>query len=153
MSEKIVQIALSLAGNTTEKIIIQTKNENDSAILAIKSGNFFSFVREELEDRKKLDYPPFKRFIKITYLGDKEQTIKAKKFLAETFKEYEPQIFSGFVTRSKNKYIINALIKTDTKKWYLPELSANSSINENLLAKFLSLPPNFEVFVDPEDLL
>jgi primosomal protein N' len=153
MSEKIIQIIFSIIGNTTEKLIIQTKNENDPAILAIKSENLLSFVREELEDRKNLNYPPFKRFIKITHLGDKEQTIKARKILGEIFKEYSPEIFSGFVARLKGKYITNALIKIDPKKWSLPEISAGSFIDENLFAKLLSLPPNFEVFVDPEDLL
>jgi len=153
MGEKIIQIILSITGRTTDKIIIQTKNENDPAILAIKSENLLSFVREELEDRKNFDYPPFKRFIKITHLGDKEQTIKAKKILEEIFKEYNPEIFSGFVARLKGKYVTNALIKMDPKKWSLPEISAGSSIDENLLAKLLSLPPNFEVLVDPEDLL
>jgi primosomal protein N' (replication factor Y) len=153
MGEKIIQIILSIIGSTTEKLIIQTKNEKDSAILAIKAGNLLPFVREELEDRKKLNYPPFKRFIKITYLGDREQTVKARKMLEETFKEYNPEIFSGFMTRLKNKYTTNALIKTDPKKWSLPEISAYSALDENLLSKILSLPLSFEVFVDPEDLL
>jgi primosomal protein N' len=116
-------------------------------------GNLLSFIREELEDRKKLGYPPYKRFIKITYWGNKEQTIKAKKILAEIFKEYHPEIFSGFIERLKNKYVTNALIKIDPKKWSLPEISANSGIDENLSVKLFSLPPAFEIFVDPEDLL
>jgi len=35
----------------------------------------------------------------------------------------------------------------------LPEISTGSSLDENLLAKLASLPSNFDVFVDPEDLL
>ncbi len=153
MSEKIIQIVFSIISNTTEKIMIQTKNENDSALRAIKTENLLSFVREELEDREKLDYPPFKRFIKITHLGDKEQTIKAKRMLEEIFQEYNPEIFSGFIARLKGKYVTNALIKIEPEKWSLPEISLHSSIDENLLAKLLSLPPSFDVFVDPEDLL
>src|ERR1035437_628239 len=153
MSEKIIQIILSLINSTDEKLIIQTKNEKDEIIKAINTGNLLPFVREELEARKKLEYPPYKRFIKITHLGDKEQTIKAKKILEETFKEYKPEIFSGFVARLKNKYVTNMLIKINTKKWSLPEISMGSSIDENLFNKLSSLPPSFEIFVDPEDLL
>jgi len=153
MGEKIIQIALSIINSTKDKLIIQTKNKDDEAILAIKSLNLLSFVREELEDRKKLNYPPFKRFIKITHLGDKEQTVKARKNLAEIFEEYSPEIFSGFVAQSKEKYVTNALIKTDPQKWSLPELKINSVIDGNLFNKLSSLPPTFEVFVDPEDLL
>jgi primosomal protein N' (replication factor Y) len=153
MGEKIIQIILSIINNTDKRVIIQTKNENDPALLAIQSENLLSFVREELEDRKKLEYPPFKRFIKITHLGDKEQTARARKILEEIFAEYHPEIFSGFVARLKGKYMTNALIKIDPKKWSLPEISTNSHIDENLLTKLLSLPSVFEIFVDPEDLL
>jgi len=152
MGEKIIQVILSMVNNTIERVIIQIKNKNDRAILAVKTANLLSFVREELEDRRQLSYPPYKRFIKITYLGDKEQTIKTKKILEEVFKEYSPFIFSGFVSRIKNKYVTNALLKIDTKKWSLPELSIDSSIDENLLAKLFTLPPSFEISVDPEDL-
>lgn len=153
MSEKIIQLLLSIISKTEKKIIIQTKNKNDPALLAIKSENLLSFVREELEDRKNLGYPPYKRFIKITYLGDKEGSIEAKKALREVFKEYAPEIFSGFIAKNKNQYVTNALIKIDPKKWSLPELSHNSSIDQNLFNLLASLPPSYEVSVDPEDLL
>ena len=153
MSEKIIQILFSIINNTKKKIIIQTKNPSDRTLVAIKSANLLSFVREELEDRKNLGYPPYKRFIKITHLGDKDQTLKARKMLEENFKEYAPEIFSGFVARLQGKYATNALIKIDPKKWSLPEISTNSSIDENLLNKLHSLQPTFEIYVDPEDLL
>ncbi len=153
MSEKILQLLLSTISKTEEKIIIQTKNKNDSALLAVKSENLLSFVREELEDRKNLGYPPYKRFIKITYLGDKEGSVEAKKALREVFKEYAPEIFSGFLAKNKNQYVTNALIKMDPQKWSLPEFSHGSSIDQNLFNLLASLPPSYEVSVDPEDLL
>ena len=153
MSEKIIQIMLSIINSAKKKVIIQTKNEKDKALMAIKSANLLSFVREELEDRKNLDYPPYKRFIKITHLGDKDQTLKARKMLEEMFKEYSPEIFSGFVARLQGKYATNALLKIEPKKWSLPEISTNSSIDDSLLNKLHSLQPTFEIYVDPEDLL
>ena len=153
MSEKIIQLIISIISVTEDKFIIQTKNDHDPAILAIKSGNLLPFVREELEDREKLNYPPYKRFIKIKHLGNKVETLKAKQILAEILKDYKPLIFGGFVAQVKSKFVTNALIKLETKEWSLSELSAKSSIDENLLAKLLSLPPSFEIFVDPEDLL
>ncbi|MFA5791619.1 MAG: hypothetical protein WC884_01110 [Candidatus Paceibacterota bacterium] len=153
MSEKIIQIILSIIENTKDKFIIQTKNEDDEIIRAIKMKNLLSFVREELEDRKSLHYPPYKRFIKVRYIGDKEQTIKVREILKETFKEYSPEIFSGFVAQLKGKYTTNLLIKMDPKKWSLPEISLDSKIDEDLLIKLVSLPPSYDIFVDPEDLL
>ncbi len=153
MGEKIIQIITSIISKTENKLIIQTKNEKDPAILAVKRDNLLPFVREELEDRKNLGYPPYKRFIKITHLGNKEESLEIKKFLTELFEGYKIEIFSAFVSRLKGQYATNALIKLDIKKWSLPELSADSSIDENLLNKLLSLPFPFEVLVDPEDLL
>lgn len=153
MSEKIIQLLISILSKTKNKLVIQTKNEKDPAILAIKNENLLSFIREELEDRKNLEYPPFKTFIKITHLGNKDETIKAKEVLVRMFQEYKPEIFSGFIAKLKNKYVTNALIKMDCEKWSLPEISAGSSVDKNLLEKLLSLPPSFSVNVDPEDLL
>ncbi|MBU0998835.1 hypothetical protein KKG24_00790 [Patescibacteria group bacterium] len=153
MGEKIVQIILSLIEKTSEKVIIQVKNKNDPTITAIKTTNLLSLVREELEDRQKFSYPPYKRFIKITYLGKKEQAIAAKKMLKEIFKEYLPEIFSGFIAKKKNQYVTNALIKIDPQKWSLPELSLGSLIDQNLFDLLSSLPPAYKVSVDPEDLL
>ena len=153
MSEKIIRLIVSIISKTNNKLLIQTKNENDSTIMAIRNENILSFVREELEDRKKLGYPPFKRFIKIVHKGTKEEAIEIKKELLENFQEYNPEIFSGFVSKQKGQYVTNALIKIDCKKWSLPQLSANSSIDSNLLIKLTSLPPEFLISIDPEDLL
>lgn len=153
MNEKIIQLIFSIISKTKDKLIIQTKNKQDPAIHAVETENILSFVREELEDRKNLGYPPFKRFIKITHMGNKEDSIHTKKALEEVFKDYDPEIFSGFVSKIKDKYVTNMLIKIDTKKWSLPELSTNSKIDEKLLEKLLLLPREFSVNIDPENIL
>ena len=153
MSEKIIQIITSILVKTENKLIIQTKNEKDEVIQAIKNENLLSFVRNELNDRKSLGYPPYQRFIKIVHIGDKEDTLASKEYIQEIFKEYNPDIFSGFVSKIKNKYITNTLIKINPQDWSLTELISNSKINADLSAKLSSLPPDFEIFIDPEDLL
>ncbi|HEU0085945.1 MAG TPA: hypothetical protein VFQ59_03240 [Candidatus Paceibacterota bacterium] len=153
MSEKIVQLLSSVISITEHTLCIETRNENDPGILAFKKDNLLSFVRAELKDREFLGYPPYKRFIKITHSGNKEETMEAKKALAEVFREYEPEIFSGFVPKFKGKYMTNALIKLPVEKWSLPELSAGTSVNTHLLTRLRYLPFSFFVNVDPEDLL
>jgi primosomal protein N' len=152
MSEKIIQIITSILAKTKNQLIIETKNENDKIINAIKIDNLVSYVKEEISDRKNLGYPPFKRFIKISFLGSKIETAEVRKFLSKDFKEYEPEIFSGFLTKFKDKYITNALIKIEPKDWSLPELSHNAKIDEALSEKLLSLPLEFSINIDPEDL-
>jgi primosomal protein N' (replication factor Y) len=152
MSEKIIQIILSMLEKTEKKLIIETKNEEDEIISAVKIDNLVSFVREELRDRKTLNYPPYKRFIKISFLGDKSQTANARKFLLESLKEYEPEIFSGFVAKLKDKFITNCLIKINPENWSLPEISHNANIDKNLSAKLSNLPMQFSVTIDSEDI-
>ncbi len=153
MGEKIIELIFSIISKTKEKLIVITKNIKDPALLAIEQENLLSFVRGELEDRKLLGYPPYKRFIKITFSGNKEDTTTAKKYLAENFAEYEIDIFSGFVAKQKDKYTTNALIKLDIKKWSLPELSNSSSIDENLHSLLSGIQSPFIVSIDPESLL
>lgn len=153
MSEKVLNIAIKTAEFTTEKVIIETKNPEDVAVQSFRSGNLLHFIRGELEDRKRLGYPPFVRFIKITHLGDREEMQKARKFLEEAFEAYSPEIFSGFVAKLKGKYATNALIRMNPRDWSLPSLSVGSRIHEKLYQKLANLPPAFEVMVDPEDLL
>ena len=153
MSEKILQLIISILEKTENKLIIQTKNDTDNALLAIKNGYLLSFVREEIDERKKLEYPPFKRFIKLTYLGNKSETQKLKEFLADFFADFNPEIFSGFHAKLKDKYVTNTLIKIAPENWSLEDINHGGSIDEKLSAKLLSLPPNFTISVDPEDLL
>lgn len=153
ISEKILQIILGVINKTENKFIIETKNVKDSLLTSVKNMNLLSFVREELTDRKNLEYPPYKRFIKISYIGDKEETTKLKAFLAEYLKEYNPVIFGGFVAQSKNKYITNTLIKLDKKDWSLPSLLLGGNLDERLSTKLSELPETFNIQIDPEDLL
>ena len=86
------------------------------SMLAIKSGNLLSFIREELEDRKKLGYPPFKRFIKITYLGDKEETQKQEKFWQKFYKNILRKFLALLSPRQKENNIDKCFNKNRSKK-------------------------------------
>jgi len=153
MSEKIIQIIISILAKTENELIIETKNEEDEIINAIKIDNLISYVREEIKDRKQLGYPPFKRFIKISFLGNKLETAEVRKFLLENFQEYNPEIFSGFIAKLEDKFMTNALVKVNPENWSLSELSHNAKIDEVLSEKLLSLPSEFSISVDPEDLV
>jgi len=157
MGEKVIQLLLSIIYRTENKILIQTKNIKDMALQSIKSENLLPFVREELEDRKNLGYPPFKRFIKITCVSNKAESPEIKKMLSEILKDYNPEIFSGFVSKNTNEYATNALIKIEPYSWSLPDISIGSGLDKHLkkiLSSLVSTPDNkFEISVDPEDLL
>lgn len=153
MSERIVQLMISIIEKTEKKFVIQTRNSNDTAIKSLLSENIVAYVREELKDRKNLGYPPYKRFIKISYQGDKDKSLYARNYLKETLKEYNPEVYSGYNSRNKGMYTTNALIRLNTKNWSALELSAGSKMDQILQKKFDLLLNQFDITVDPEDLL
>lgn len=153
MSEKILHIVLNTINKTKNSLIIETKNINDSGINAIKNGNYLEYIQGELGDRRKLGYPPYKRFIKITCTGNKEEALKTREYLRELFKDYNPSIFGGFLTKSKNTYITNALIKIDISNWPVFENNLKSKIHQDISSRLNSLSFSFYKKIDPEDLL
>jgi primosomal protein N' (replication factor Y) len=154
ISEKIIQIILNIINKTKENLIIETKNVDDPLILAIKSNNFLPYIREELIDRKNLGYPPYKRFIKISYTDKKEELIKIKEELKNLLKDYDIQFFhSSNKSIHKNQYTLNVLIKLDIKKWSLSEISDTGSIDENLYSRLNNLSFKYQIDIDPENLL
>ncbi len=152
MGQKIIHLFEKLINITNNKIIVQTRIPDNKILQSIMSGNVLPFLREDINDRKIFGYPPFKRLIKITFDGSSSETEKTRDFLEKNLAEYDPQIFSAFVSKVKGNYITNTVLKVDLEKWPLVE-KGQKNIDDNLYRKLYNLPPSFSVNVDPEDLL
>ncbi|MFA6397272.1 MAG: hypothetical protein WDK96_00300 [Candidatus Paceibacterota bacterium] len=152
MNEKILNLVSSLILHTDKKLLIQTRNADEKILRHIMSGNLSQVYRDEIEERQKFGYPPFKTIIKVSYRGKKEAVEKEKIILKEMFEEYKPDIFHAFVAKIKGLHIINMVIKIDRNLWTLESLR-KGNFDENLWEKLNSLPPAFSIQVDPEDIL
>ena len=152
ISQKIIHLVDKLKNITEEKVIIQTRNPDNKILQSILSGNILPYLREDLVERQRFGYPPFKRLIKITFEGTSKETELTRKFLEESLSQYEPQVFSAFVGRIKGSYITNTVLKVDVESWPIIE-KTNKKIDSELLNILYSLPPSFSINVDPEDLL
>ncbi len=69
-SEKAFQLitqAAGRAGRGSEKgrVIVQTREPNHPAIVATVTNRFKAFARYELDYRKKLEYPPYSRLLRL----------------------------------------------------------------------------------------
>lgn len=152
ITQKILHIIERLHSFTTKNLIIQTRLPENIILRQIISGNILPLYREDLQERKKFGYPPFKRLIKITFTGTKEETEKARSYLERAFSNYEPQIFSAFISKIKGNYITNTIIRVDPQDWPLP--TRDNIFHASVLHETLSsLPLSFSINVDPEDLL
>jgi primosomal protein N' (replication factor Y) len=152
ITQKVLHIIEKLHSITEKKIIIQTRIPENKILQYILSGNVLPLCRLDLAERKDFGYPPFKRLIKITFEGTAAETEKARGFIEKILGNYEPQVFSAFVSKIKGQYITNTVIKVDPRIWPLPT-DEKQILNPNLAQNLAQLPPSFSINVDPEDLL
>ncbi len=152
ITQKIIHIIEKLHSITKRNLIIQTRNIDNKILEHSTSGNVLPLYREDLNERKRFGYPPFKRLIKISFTGSASDTEKARNFIDKYLGGYEPQIFSAFVGKTKGQYTTNTVIKIDPTLWPIPTNQKNIR-NEHLNSSLRQLPPSFSINVDPEDLL
>jgi len=152
ITQKIIHIIEKLFYITTFNVVIQTRIPENKILQHILSGNVLPLCREDLEERRSFGYPPFKRLIKITFEGTAKETESARIFIEKILGNYEPQIFSAFISKIKGQYITNTVIKVDPHIWPLP-LNDKQIINQDLAQNLKQLPSSFLINVDPEDLL
>lgn len=153
INQKILHLIEKLHSITTRNLIIQTRVPENLVLKHILTGNVLPLYRHDLEERKDFGYPPFKRLIKITFKGSVKGSQDAKEYLEKKFEKYDPQIFSAFIDKVNNQYIINTVLKVDPKIWPFPQKNEVADETKNLYQKLISLPPSFSVNIDPEDLL
>jgi len=155
ITEKILEIILSTGNLASDKFIIETKNPDNEIINAFKNANLLPYIKGELKERRELEYPPYKRFVKISFWGEKDEVEKTKKYLEREFKKYDPIIYGGFTGKTRRAFNMNALLKLDTKDWSYTD----GKMEEDLAQKLSVLPqgepsrPMFNIQIDPEDLL
>jgi len=143
IQEKVLSILLKIRSLTSEHFVIQTRNPEGKIFDHALKGNLVDFYREEIEERKKFQYPPFTLFIKITLQGERGAVEKEIEKLPALFTPYETDTFEAFTTKVKGKHVMHALIKIPHEKW----------VDRQLLETLRSLPPQFMIRVDPESIL
>ena len=158
INENIFNFLTRLRLKTLKRFLIQTRKPEEKIFGQILSGDLLEFYREEIKERKKFGYPPFKVLIKITAEGPREITNKEMGQLEMFLQKYEPTKFTAFVERIDNKERINILLRVDPKKWPPPSSGFRKDANNempysNLLEILKSLPVRFSVKIDPENIL
>ncbi|MES2436801.1 MAG: primosomal protein N' [Patescibacteria group bacterium] len=143
INEKIMNILLKIRSITQKIYVVQTRSRNQRIFDYATKGNLMDFYREEIEERKKLSYPPFSNLIKITIKGTREQVTSDMDFVEKLLEDYNPLVFPAFIETVNKKTVMHALLKLDQGTW----------VNKDLLERLLSLPPHISVNVDPESLL
>lgn len=152
INQKILHIIERLQIITNNNLVIQTRDPENKILENILKGNVLPIFRQDLIERESFGYPPFKKLIKITFIGNKEETEKSRNYINKILENYDPQIFSAFIGKIKGEYVTNTIIKINPQMWQLPKNNKNS-INEDLALKLSNLSQAFSINIEPEDLL
>jgi primosomal protein N' len=143
MNEKIMNIMLRTRAITQKYFLIQTRSRNQHIFDYASKGNLMDFYREEIDERKKLLYPPFSTLVKITLRGTRQGIVHHMRKIEELLADYHPLVFPAFIETVNNKSIMHALLKLEKDQW----------ISAPLQEKLLMIQPEAAVNVDPESLL
>jgi len=131
-AERSFQLVTQVSGRAGRRVnrglvIIQTTDPTQPIIRHLTDQDFPKFYHEEIKERLKYRYPPFFRLIKVI-LRDKDQHIvqKAAELIAKKFREELNHRVLGpkeaMITRIRNKYYMEILIKAEKSNINLPSL-------------------------------
>lgn len=139
--EKIFHILLDMRAVAEKSFIIQTR-QKDTALfdLALK-GNLIDFYRNEIEERKQMNFPPFISHIKLSIQGDKKSIEEKMNELSRLLAPHELAVFPSWSAGRVPQ--LNGLITLPHGAW----------VDADVLAKLRSLPQSVAVKVDPETIL
>lgn len=143
MGERIFHIVSELGNLAQQRVIIQTRTPDYSALAYAKTGDGIGMYRYEEGVRKEFGYPPFRTFIKITRRGKKESVVEDLTRLQQMLSGYATTLYPAFVSRIKNTHVAHLLVSMPTSSW--PD--------EKVASILQGLPPQYIVNVDPENLL
>ncbi len=153
-SERTFQLLTQVAGRAGRsrllgKVIFQTYSPTHPAIVAAAQHDYEAFYQSELEFRQRLGYPPFKRLIRLLYVGRGEERAQQEaESLQRNLQQHIRQLALSdvdligpapcFVRKVRGEYRWQIIVKGQRP--------------HELLKDFL-LPLGWRVDVDPMDLL
>jgi primosomal protein N' (replication factor Y) len=143
ISEKVFHILLQMRSLTGQKMLVQTRQPETALFDQALSGNLIDFYREQIAERKSLNYPPFAKFIKLTIQGNKIAIKNQMEKIAGALKPFELSVFEAFNPGPQNKSVVHGLLSIPPEIW--PD--------KNLLEKLRALPQFVAIKIDPDTLL
>ncbi len=143
INEKIWRLCCQLDAVSIKKVIIQTRNAQNSLLLAWKENKGDEFWENEMRERKTFSYPPHGTLIKITVKGKKENIGREMKQIERSISKWKPMVFPAFIKTINNQHILHCLLALPEGTW----------VDEDLLEILSALPPSVRVEVNPRSLL
>ena len=141
--ERLLYTLMNLRQLAEKSFCLQTRAPEERIFEYALKNNSIDFYREEIRERETYQYPPFSTLIKVSVHGAKQSVQTEIEEIKTELEPFELKLFPAFIKSADGHFVMHGLLKIPRKDW----------INEKLLAKLRSLPPQVTVSVDPESLL
>ncbi|MDD2730524.1 MAG: primosomal protein N' [Candidatus Portnoybacteria bacterium] len=149
--------ALKNLARPNSPVFIQTYNPENQLLKWAAQDDWQSFYQDEMETRRQLDFPPFAQIAKLVF-RHRQAKIAAQeaKFLAAKLHQANrgqkaeiSEALPAFVPKEKGKFIWQIIIKFSLKH----QLKTKSDFLTERNSLFQYVPTNWEIDIDPENLL
>ncbi len=141
VNETIVRILTTLDALARKPLIIQTKNPTEYILEEIKTGSLITLYKDEVTDRKMMDYPPYGVIVKVSIVENKERTKKARAEFMAMFAQWNPVLTTTMVSKIKEKYRTVMVINLKLNEW-----------NPDIQNIVRTLGPAYTVEINPKTL-
>lgn len=137
--EYLFRLLLRLREYTLKEVLVQTRTEADNLLLYSTRGAVERFFDDEIALRKMLGYPPYSRFVLLTWQGHNRVMSELEEPITSRLDGMPVQIYTNPLS-TEEKTTRHALIRVFADKFDFP----------SLLQKLRSLPPYVKIEIDPE---
>ena len=135
--EEVFRLLMQLRERSRTDVIVQTRLEPDAPLLCASRGAVERFFEDELKLREALQYPPFTRFILLTWQGSSGTVASLEADLKERLGPLQPYYYNN-PHSTLRRTIRHALITSET------------TVAPRDMERLRKLPPQVRVEVNPE---
>ena len=125
---------------TAKEVLVQTRSEPDPLVSYASRGASERFFDDEIALREQLKYPPFARFILLTWSGTQAIVAEAEKVVRMIMDTTHTQYYSNPHSTP-----------TETQRHGFIRVDAtDTALYEELIDKARRLPPYIKIEINPE---
>jgi len=149
--EKILSLVTTIYSLTKEKLILQTRYSDEKIIEHMESKNITEFYKGDIQNREIYKYPPFYTLIKVIHESSSKEINSIALDFKKIYEKYSPSI--SVVNTGQNKARIIMLIKIEKNRWTPDNFFRKTNQDKDLFKKLSSLPPYYNIKINPETIL
>ena len=139
LEEENLALLLRLREITKGTVYIQSRTKDHELITYAKHAEVERFYTEEISLRKSFNYPPFVRFIHLTWQGTLEEAKKIETLVNTLLAPFGITTYQSPLA-PKDGIVLHGLIRTPASSWP----------NNTLVALLKQLPPSIRIVHDPD---